>query len=99
VKSAQVAARAVTQRMTLPEVLTSATAIGAEVADALKNSELIADWGWRFSTCVISVKPTPEMAKALEAKQERRCSANRMKLFTHAEMPLLSKNAVSRKAS
>jgi hypothetical protein len=40
-KSAQVAARAVTQRMALREVLTSATAIGAEVAESLKSSELI----------------------------------------------------------
>ena len=69
VKSAQVAARAVTQRMALREVLTSATAIGAEVADALKNSELIAGLGVEIlDLAVISVKPTPEMAKALEAE-------------------------------
>ena len=37
VKEAQVAARAVIQRMTLPEVLISATAIGAEVSEALKT--------------------------------------------------------------
>jgi len=55
--------------MTLPEVLTSATAIGAEVADALKNSELIAGLGVEIlDLAVISVKPTPEMAKALEAE-------------------------------
>jgi type II secretory pathway component GspD/PulD (secretin) len=69
VKSAQVAARAVTQRMALREVLTSATAIGAEVADSLKNSELIAGLGVEIlDLAVISVKPTPEMAKALEAE-------------------------------
>ena len=100
VKSAQVAARAVTQRMTLPEVLTSATAIGAEVADALKNSELIAGLGVEIlDLAVISVSRRRRWPRLLRRKQERRCSANRMKLFTHAEMPLLSKNAVSRKAS
>lgn len=68
VKEAQVAARAVTQRMTLPEVLTSATAIGAEVSAALKTSESITTLGIEImSLTVISIKPTPEMAKALEA--------------------------------
>jgi len=69
VKSAQVAARAVTQRMTLREVLTSATAIGAEVGGALKHSDLIAGLGVEIlDLAVISIKPTPEMAKALEAE-------------------------------
>ena len=68
VKEAQVAARAVTQRMTLPEVLISATAIGAEVSEALKTSESITSLGVEImSVAVISIKPTPEMAKALEA--------------------------------
>src|SRR3984957_17989095 len=69
VKSAQVAARAVTQRMSLREVLTSATAIGAEVANAVKKSELTVGLGVEIlDLAVISVKPTPEMAKALEAE-------------------------------
>ena len=69
VKSAQVAARAVTQRMALREVLTSATAIGAEVGGALKHSDLIAGLGVEIlDLAVISIKPTPEMAKALEAE-------------------------------
>jgi hypothetical protein len=68
VKEAQVAARAVTQRMTLPEVLISATAIGAEVSAALKTYESITSLGVEImSVAVISIKPTPEMAKALEA--------------------------------
>jgi predicted nucleic acid-binding protein len=68
VKEAQVVARAVTQRMTLPEVLISATAIGAEVSEALKTSESITSLGVEImSLAVISIKPTPEMAKALEA--------------------------------
>jgi len=68
VKSAQVAAKAVTQRMGLRDVLTSSTAIGAEVEDALKNSEAIKSLGVEIlELAVISVKPTPEMAKALEA--------------------------------
>ena len=69
VKSAQVAARAVTQRMSLREVLTSATAIGAEVANAVKKSELTVGLGVEIlDLAVISVKPMPEMAKALEAE-------------------------------
>ena len=69
VKSAQVAAKAVTQRMGLREVLTSSTAIGTEVEDALKNSEAIKSLGVEIlELAVISMKPTPEMAKALEAE-------------------------------
>ena len=69
VKSAQVAARAVTQRMALREVLTSATAIGAEVGGALKHSDLIAGLGVEIlDLAVISIRPTPDMAKALEAE-------------------------------
>jgi len=69
VKSAQVAAKAVTQRMGLREALTSSTAIGTEVEDALKNSEAITSLGVEIlDLAVISMKPTPEMAKALEAE-------------------------------
>ncbi len=68
VNAAQLAARTVTQRMVLPEVLTSATAIGAEVSAALKSSESITSLGVEIlSLAVFSIKPTPEMAKALEA--------------------------------
>jgi hypothetical protein len=69
VKSAQVAAKAVTQRIGLREVLTSSTAIGNEVEDALKSSEAITSLGVEIlDLAVISMKPTPEMAKALEAE-------------------------------
>jgi hypothetical protein len=69
VKEAQVAARAVTQRMALPEVLISATAIGAEVSAALKGAQSIASLGVEIlGLAIISIKPTPEMAKALEAE-------------------------------
>jgi hypothetical protein len=69
VKSAQVAAKAVTQRIGLREVLTSSTAIGTEVEDALKSSEAITSLGVEIlDLAVISMKPTPEMAKALEAE-------------------------------
>ncbi len=68
VKEAQVAARAITQSMELPAALKSATTIGIEVSAALKRSELIASLGVEIlSLAVISIKPTPEMAKALEA--------------------------------
>src|SRR5260370_24338954 len=66
VNAAQLAARTVTQRMVLPEVLTSATAIGAEVSAALKSSESITSLGVEIlSLAVFSIKPTPAMAKAL----------------------------------
>ena len=68
-KSAQVATRAVTRRMILREVLTSATEIGAEVAGALKSSTEIASLGVEIlGLALLSIKPTPEMAKALEAE-------------------------------
>jgi hypothetical protein len=55
--------------MALREVLTSATAIGAEVGGALKHSDLIAGLGVEIlDLAVISIRPTPEMAKALEAE-------------------------------
>jgi hypothetical protein len=55
--------------MGLREVLTSSTAIGTEVEDALKNSEAITSLGVEIlDLAVISMKPTPEMAKALEAE-------------------------------
>jgi len=68
-KSAQVATRAVTRRMILREVLTGATEIGAEVAGALKSSTEIASLGVEIlGLALLSIKPTPEMAKALEAE-------------------------------
>jgi len=69
VKNAQVAARAVTQRMTLTEVLTGATVIGTEVYAALKSDASIESLGVQIlGVAVLSIKPTPEMAKALEAE-------------------------------
>jgi hypothetical protein len=67
-RSAQVATRAVTRRMVLREVLTGATEIGAEVAGALKSSGEIASLGVEIlGLALLSIKATPEMAKALEA--------------------------------
>jgi SPFH domain / Band 7 family len=69
VKNAQVAARTVTQRITLREVLTSSTALSAEVSAALKSSESIASLGVEIlGLAIVSIRPTPEMAKALEAE-------------------------------
>jgi SPFH domain / Band 7 family len=68
VAAAQVSARAVTQSLPLPELLTSATALGVAVSDQLKQSESIANLGVEIlGLSVLSLKPTPEMAKALEA--------------------------------
>jgi len=69
VKGAQVAARAVTQRMALREVLTGSTALGAEVEAALKTSESIQSLGVEvLGLAILSIRPTPEMAKAFEAE-------------------------------
>jgi hypothetical protein len=69
VKAAQVAARAITQSQPLTEVLTSATTIGASVATALKSNDELASLGVEIlSVAILSLKPTPEMARALEAE-------------------------------
>lgn len=69
VKNAQVAARTVTQRITLREVLTSSSALSSEVSAALKSSESIASLGVEIlGLAIVSIRPTPEMAKALEAE-------------------------------
>jgi hypothetical protein len=68
VTAAQVSTRAVTQSLPLPDLLTSATALGLAVSDALKQSDSIANLGVEIlGLSVLSLKPTPEMAKALEA--------------------------------
>src|SRR5947209_14203203 len=66
---AQILARAVTQRMTLSEVLTRSSEIGAEIFSRLKGSEAAAALGIEIlAVSLLSVKPTPEMSKALEAE-------------------------------
>ena len=66
---AQVLARAVTQRFTLREILTKSDVMVAEVLPALRKDPAILLLGIEvLGFAVLSLKPTPEMAKALEAE-------------------------------
>lgn len=66
---AQVLARAVTQRFVLREILTRSETIAAEVLPALRKHPAVAHLGIEvLGFTVLSLKPTPEMAKALEAE-------------------------------
>jgi hypothetical protein len=69
IPAAQVLARAVTQRHTLREILTKSDTLVAEVLPALKKDPAIVLLGIEIlGFAVLSLKPTPEMAKALEAE-------------------------------
>jgi hypothetical protein len=65
----QVLARAVTQRFVLREILTRSEPIVAEVLPALRKDPAITLLGIEvLGFSVLSLKPTPDMAKALEAE-------------------------------
>ena len=69
IQATQVAARARTQNLGLREVLTSATVLSTEVLSNLKTAGEAANLGVEvLNVNVLSIKPTPEMAKALEAE-------------------------------
>ncbi len=69
VQATQVATRSSTQRSPLREVLTSATQLSHDVEVALKSSEAVSGLGVDIlGVSVLSIRPTPEMAKALEAE-------------------------------
>src|SRR6185295_18215167 len=66
---AQVLARAVTQRHALRELLTRSEALVAEVLPALRKDPAITMLGIEvLGFSILSLKPTPEMARALEAE-------------------------------
>ncbi len=65
---AQIAARAFTQRHVLKELLVKTDALVAEVLAGLKQSEAVDMLGLEIlGLSIQSIKPTPEMAKALQA--------------------------------
>ena len=65
----QTLTRAITGRLTLREALVSSEAIGREVLAALEQSEPVATLGVEIlGLAILSLRPTPEMAKALEAE-------------------------------
>jgi len=66
---AQVLARAVTQRFSLREILTKGDVLVAEVLPALRKDPAVLLLGIEvLGFSILSLKPTPEMAKALEAE-------------------------------
>src|SRR6185503_12905991 len=68
VHAAQIATRSVTQRMTLREVLVGGEAIGPKVLAQLRAADAVTGLGVEILDLVLlSLKATPEMAKALEA--------------------------------
>lgn len=69
IHAAQVLARGVTQNLTLREVLSKSEALVSQVLPALRKDEAVALVGVEIlGLSVLSIKPTPEMAKALEAE-------------------------------
>lgn len=68
VHTMQTLTRAVTQRLVLREVLVSSDAIVDEVLAKLKTSEAVTTLGIEvLSLSLLSIQPTPETARALEA--------------------------------
>lgn len=69
VQATQVAARSSVQQLALREVLKSATALSSAVRESLSANASVTSLGIEIlGVSVLSVKPTPEMAKALEAE-------------------------------
>jgi hypothetical protein len=68
VQTAQILARAIVQRLTLREALVSSDTIVAEVVAALREAEPVKMLGVEIlSLTVLAIKPTPDIARALEA--------------------------------
>ena len=68
VQTAQILARAIVQRLTLREALVSSDTIVAEVVGALREAEPVRMLGVEIlSLTVLAIKPTPDIARALEA--------------------------------
>ncbi|MCE9673864.1 SPFH domain-containing protein [Myxococcus stipitatus] len=69
VQVAQVRARTVVQGLTLREVLVSAQALESRVQESLGQAEALRALGVEvMAFSLLSIKPTPEMARALEAE-------------------------------
>jgi regulator of protease activity HflC (stomatin/prohibitin superfamily) len=67
--AAQIAARAVTQRLPLRELLAHAETVGGEILARLREADAARELGVELlGVDVLQLRPTPEMAKALEAE-------------------------------
>jgi regulator of protease activity HflC (stomatin/prohibitin superfamily) len=65
----QTLTRAITQRLALKDVLVSSDAIVAEALNKLKKSEAVSALGVEIlSLSILSIQPTPETGRALEAE-------------------------------
>src|SRR5882762_9988383 len=69
VHTMQTLMRAETQKLSLGEALTKSGSLSASVLAGLKSSEGVAQLGVEIlNLCLLSIRPSPEMAKALEAE-------------------------------
>lgn len=69
VHTTQTLMRAETQKLSLRDALTSSGPLSAAVLSGLKSSEAVAQLGVEIlNLSLLSIRPTPEMAKALEAE-------------------------------
>jgi regulator of protease activity HflC (stomatin/prohibitin superfamily) len=69
VNTAQVLTRAATQTMTLREALVSSDRIERQVVTALNQAQVVTSLGIEvLAVSILSVRPTPEMGRALEAE-------------------------------
>ncbi len=69
VNTAQVLTRAATQTMTLKQALVSSDKVEAQVVAALKEADAVKSLGIEvLAVSILSVRPTPEMGRALEAE-------------------------------
>lgn len=77
IAATQAVVNSLTRSMTLQEALGSATRIGEEAMPRLALSETVASLGVTIvGLTILSVRPTPEMAKALEAEAREALQRN-----------------------
>lgn len=73
IHAAQILARGFTQRIDLSELLVSSDALVAHMSQGMKSSEAVASLGVELlGLSILSIKATPEMAKALQADARER---------------------------
>jgi regulator of protease activity HflC (stomatin/prohibitin superfamily) len=73
IHAAQIAARSFTQKRQLREVLVSSDSLVAEILGSLKASPAVQMLGVEvLGLSILSIKPTPEMSKALQAEARER---------------------------
>jgi regulator of protease activity HflC (stomatin/prohibitin superfamily) len=100
VQTAQILARGAVQRRTLRDALVSSEAVVAEVLAALRNAEPVRMLGIEaLSLTVLAIRPTPEMARALEAEAREALQRESDEAIYARRMRPSSRSVESRKAS